>query len=700
MEELETLLQSLQALKPPGVTKTKIESITALCIQNIQAESIILQKIFTQFKKNPATHKLGVLYVVDSVTRQWVEKARQAGQVPSGSAAADGTFASGVQKMTELLPVMMNELIQTAPENQKEKVSKLIDIWERGQTFPLQQLASFKQKLSAPQTNTQSFTPPGSPPGNIVASFSSAPQVQGQPKPAAAPAVSASPDAGSILAALANMGKQNASNVAPSAYSAQDNSRLPIVANPSYQYPQNVAPAPPQVASMPTYAAPVNAPSYGANGHVTAPAPQYAPNAIPLNTPAAQPASAQPGANEMLIRLLQAMAQGLVPVDQASQIMAALGLAQPGAVPLIPPPAQTQVQVSSTSQIAPQNGRQLDSYQANQPRGQRPGGENGNNDYQNERYRERSRSPDYKRRRVTPPNRRTSPPNRRDSPTYGVYDPTAAVEGSNGNRSTDNERTRGRGRGRRNEYRQRSVPPAQRRQPSPPVNGTPNMQPKHIEFDSSLPRGSIRVLSRTLFVGGASATEAELRNIFSRYGKVQSCIVNHEKRHAFVKMVNRHDALAAKEGMEKSQDPDISAKARQTRWGVGFGPRDCSDYNTGISVIPIDRLTDADRKWVLTAEYGGTGGKAIEGGMVIEEPDIEIGAGVSSKAISRRIAPDAGGRRGGNHGPRGGFDPSAPRYRKADRPEPRHVSPRPEAAIGVPPPVPGFGFQFSGMPGF
>lgn len=34
---------------------------------------------------------------------------------------------------------------------------------------------------------------------------------------------------------------------------------------------------------------------------------------------------------------------------------------------------------------------------------------------------------------------------------------------------------------------------------------------------------------------------------------------------------------------------------------------------------------------MLTAEYGGTGGKAIEGGMVVEEPDIEIGAGVSSK---------------------------------------------------------------------
>lgn len=34
---------------------------------------------------------------------------------------------------------------------------------------------------------------------------------------------------------------------------------------------------------------------------------------------------------------------------------------------------------------------------------------------------------------------------------------------------------------------------------------------------------------------------------------------------------------------------------------------------------------------MLTAEYGGSGGKPIESGLVVEEPDIEIGAGVSSK---------------------------------------------------------------------
>jgi len=36
MDELGTQLQSLQALKPPGVTPTKIKAITQLCVDNIQ----------------------------------------------------------------------------------------------------------------------------------------------------------------------------------------------------------------------------------------------------------------------------------------------------------------------------------------------------------------------------------------------------------------------------------------------------------------------------------------------------------------------------------------------------------------------------------------------------------------------------------------------------------------------------------------
>ena len=154
--------------------------------------------------------------------------------------------------------------------------------------------------------------------------------------------------------------------------------------------------------------------------------------------------------------------------------------------------------------------------------------------------------------------------------------------------------------------------------------------------------------------------------------------------------------------------------ALQTRWGVGFGPRDCSDYQTGISIIPIDRLTDADRKWMLTAEYGGTGGKDIESGMVAEEPDIEIGAGVSSKgktilfgclhldctnsspAISRRMQTD----KGGQQGPRSSRDgPSGQPQQQQQQQQQRYHQPERDNhdvnPVGVAPAVPAFGgFQF------
>lgn len=59
-----------------------------------------------------------MLYVVDSVTRQWVEAARKAGQVPGGD-APDGTFAAGVKRVTDLLPILMTDIINNAPQDQK-----------------------------------------------------------------------------------------------------------------------------------------------------------------------------------------------------------------------------------------------------------------------------------------------------------------------------------------------------------------------------------------------------------------------------------------------------------------------------------------------------------------------------------------------------------------------------------------------------
>ncbi len=141
----------------------------------------------------------------------------------------------------------------------------------------------------------------------------------------------------------------------------------------------------------------------------------------------------------------------------------------------------------------------------------------------------------------------------------------------------------------------------------------------------------------------------------------------------------------------------------QTRWGVGFGPRDCSDYATGISVIPIHRLTEADRKWMLTAPYGGSGGKPVATGLVVEEPDIEIGAGVSSKAISRRMQTDKGGANGPKStrhrqeddgwNRRGGYDNEGSHSHSQGRSQDSHQPAVPDFPFGI-------GTLPNGMPNF
>ena len=47
----------------------------------------------------------------------------------------------------------MNDLFQLAPDDQKPKILKLLEIWERGQTFPRDMLAGFKQQLAKAKTS-------------------------------------------------------------------------------------------------------------------------------------------------------------------------------------------------------------------------------------------------------------------------------------------------------------------------------------------------------------------------------------------------------------------------------------------------------------------------------------------------------------------------------------------------------------------
>ncbi|SCV03208.1 LANO_0G02806g1_1 [Lachancea nothofagi CBS 11611] len=220
-------------------------------------------------------------------------------------------------------------------------------------------------------------------------------------------------------------------------------------------------------------------------------------------------------------------------------------------------------------------------------------------------------------------------------------------------------RTRSRSPPRRENYRSSEGPNASNNHHLYPgeenVPSSSHFRPKPVSVDHTVPPDSIKVFSRTLFVGGVppSMKEYDIAHVLRPYGEVQSVILNSSRKHAFVKVYSRREA----ENVLNTFNKDGSSPLR-TRWGVGFGPRDCCDYQHGYSVIPLHRLTDADKKWTTNAEWGGTGGQPLQQGMAFEEPDIVVGEGVSSKAISQKMPTDSG-----RNGPKSGKPVKGPAYR-------------------------------------
>ncbi|KAI5841915.1 hypothetical protein DFP73DRAFT_574143 [Morchella snyderi] len=713
--ELENALQAMLVTKPPGVSGSKINQITEISAKNVQSESVIIGKLYTHFKKCPGTHKLGPLYVVDSVARKYLDLAKKS-QQPVSAEAPDGTYGAGVYRITQLLPSLMNDILQHAPpEENKDKIEKLVAIWERSSTFPPEVLMEIKQRIaSSPMSQAysqNSTTPTGSPPPHLqslngqMQAFPQYPMSQPQqPQNQAQPNAS---NTASILQALANMAKQNQTVTSPAAPAQAPTP--PVAATPQYNVsngqmngmsglsqdtslasrpiaPQVQAPVP--ISYTPTPPIANNVPMYGNQmpgmylGQQQQPQQQQPQQPQQPQIQASysqytqqQPQQPQqvPGAatapvDQMALLQLLLNYPGLqgMSLPQLTQSFGALGTGAIGgadgqngqALPMWQQQQMQQLQQMINPQV-PQN--------ASEP--PRDGGYN-----RDVRRNERGYSP--------PP---MSPP--RYQGRRGRSRSRSPARFDRGGRASP--------RGRRE--RSRTPPNGNRFNGKGSQGGdrtTPTLPKfnKLVEFDEGIASNSIKVLSRTLFVGGVTISEDELRGLFERHGLVQSCIVNQDKRHAFIKMLTRDDAVKARAGMETYRADNMTIR---TRWGVGYGPRDCSDYQTGISIIPIDRLTDADQRWMVSAEYGGTGGKPLVGGMVVEEPDIEIGQGVSSKAISKRFPTDSGGAKG----PRSSHDTFVEahreqRNRRTDYNDNNQRGGR-DNNIGVAPPTPGFG---AGLP--
>lgn len=141
-------------------------------------------------------------------------------------------------------------------------------------------------------------------------------------------------------------------------------------------------------------------------------------------------------------------------------------------------------------------------------------------------------------------------------------------------------------------------------------------------------------------------------------------MVNPSKFNAFIKMADRSAAEICKADLDRTA---VHGEVMKVGWGCGFGPRDCFDYTTGSSHIPLDRLTDTDRRWLSNSVVGGFGTRErIRGGVIILEPNIEPVSADGREALPKKSrttgavggTPVAGGR-GGRGGVGGGGAGSA-----------------------------------------
>lgn len=552
IEKFETILNEIPTLKAPGVSGSRIKALNSIAVKNVEHESTLITKLYTICKSVPSTHKIGTLYVVDLIVRSYAEEAKKQGQ-SMGPESPEGTFGSGVYKISELIESVLDDALElTIDKATINKMLKLIDVWERSQTFDPELLKRLRLKYY------KTTTPPGTPPPR-VAELISVDKLESKP--------TASNQA-SVLLALDSLQKLSKSTTSiPADISGSVNNTNDILSKLSSLSGNISSNAPPKVDSPP-----VN------------------------NTAPSQNA-------QSVFDMLQNL----------------------------------QSQGNSQNNSQAQQGQIYKEQWSN----------NYDNTYSR---RDRSRSP----RRNMPNNLRQRSPQRKPSSLPSIPSSLPRIPRTNKPNSPIPSQVEGRPVPSQIPFQSNfSQPPISNLSPNQGymgqpgqvapsvtqqdtremnIEGTPHYRSRNVGFDQGIPPGTIKVFSRTLFVGGISRDMDEnyLTQVLAPYATVQTATMNNERKHAFVKVYSRQEAENVISNINQEHGLRI-------RWGVGFGPRDCCDYQSGISTIPLTRLTEADKLWIETAQWGGSGGQPIVSGLVIDEPDIDIGSGISSKAMSKKM---------------------------------------------------------------
>lgn len=339
-----------------------------------------------------------------------------------------------------------------------------------------------------------STTPPGSPPPNLLASLGVGSKPTA-PQPPAMP---------NILETLANIARQNATAAQsnPSVPAPAPVSASPSIPAPTYSNPPMPSASAPVAAAQPGMPyPPASQPAHQPVNYGGMP-PAYPPPAQPVAPAVGLGAAGSQAngfaANNPTVQMVATLAAQGLSIEQIASVIQMLG--QNGAAPPAQPPVVPQMpqmpQPAQSGYAAPPNapaGPGPSPWDMPRPDASRDRNHRGGNGYH-----DGSRSPGRPRGR----SRSRSPPrgwDTRGSPRTRGNDRGFNDYGRPPSPGREHDRDR-RG-GRMPEYRQRS-PPGRRAQSTP--DRDPGQGDKWVEIDNSIPNGSIKVYSRTLFVGGVT----------------------------------------------------------------------------------------------------------------------------------------------------------------------------------------------------
>ncbi|KAI9595678.1 hypothetical protein BDF19DRAFT_441239 [Syncephalis fuscata] len=150
-------LHALLGVKPP-IKTAKVEQLTQLAVRYANNYKAIVYSVERFIRKCPREYRLSGLYLIDSICRQGLSVARKLEAAQKISRQELGFTKEYAQRFARDLSNMVHLVIDSG-ELAKEKGKKLIDIWEKFETFDSVTLEKIRHEYFSDNVESTSNPP-------------------------------------------------------------------------------------------------------------------------------------------------------------------------------------------------------------------------------------------------------------------------------------------------------------------------------------------------------------------------------------------------------------------------------------------------------------------------------------------------------------------------------------------------------------